>query len=289
MTGQQQRHDFIAHLPVVHPLSCLLVTRQQQHREQVTLVVALPALGNDILHDSVERANCLLNAAVAGRRKAQRWNRMIDVVRERCHQRRKCLTNGIRLIAEVNAEQGLAHDTQRQAHHLRRHIQELFVHCSVLPMLQHSPGGVRHERAKGGKLLAMEGGLHETPLVQPGLPVVGEESLAKQGTEEVHEIGIFAVVAMILLQHMLDIVRVKNHVGRPHEKADRHDVAVALEHGHVKAEGIALNSTRTPQQPVLTGSRRPPSTSQGTYCISFYVWSSQRCVLRHDLLSFFRL
>ena len=290
MTGEQQRHDLIAHLPVVHALSCLLVTRQHQQREQVIRVGTQPTMfGDHLLHDSVERANGLLNAAVAWRRNGERWHRMIDVVRERCHQRRECLTDGIRLIAEVDAEQGLAHDAQRQAHHLHSHIHGLIARRSVVPTLQHNPGGARHERSKGGKLLAMEGGLHETPLVQPRQPVVGEESLAKQGPEEVHEIGIFAVVAMILLQHMLDIVRVKNHVGRSQQEADRHDVAIALEHGLGKAEGIALNSTRTPKQPVLMRPGRPLLTRQGRHLIGFQVWSRHLYVLSHDLLPFFLL
>ena len=62
-----------------------------------------------------------------------------------------------------------------------------------------------------------------------------------------NEKGIFAVVAMVLLEHMLDILRVKNHVGRPDQEADRHDVAITLEHGHVEAEGVALDATRTPK------------------------------------------
>ena len=88
--------------------------------------------------------------------------------------------------------------------------------------------------------------------MEPDCPWLKESPLPSKGLRK-YQIGIFAVVAMVLLQYMLDIVRVKDHVGWPDEKADRHDVAITLELGHIKAQGVALDVARTsPKQPVLT-------------------------------------
>jgi len=54
VTGKQERHDFVAHLLVI-PLACLLILRQQEHREQITPLVSCSALSNDAVDYLVKR------------------------------------------------------------------------------------------------------------------------------------------------------------------------------------------------------------------------------------------
>ena len=54
----------------------------------------------------------------------------------------------------------------------------------------------------------MEGGLHQAPLMEPGFPIVGDESPAEQRLKDLIGIEVFVIVLLILLQNMLDTVRV---------------------------------------------------------------------------------
>ncbi len=51
-------------------------------------------------------------------------------------------------------------------------------------MFEHCTCGAGYQRTQGSHVLAMEGGLHEAALVQPGLPVVGEQAIAEKWSEE---------------------------------------------------------------------------------------------------------
>jgi hypothetical protein len=81
--------------------------------------------------------------------------------------------------------------------------------------------------------------------VEPGLSIIGEQSIAQQRFKEVNNRGVFTIVEMVRLKYMLDIIGMKDHVGRPDQKVDRRDVAITLKHSHVKAKSIALDSAST--------------------------------------------
>ena len=85
----------------------------------------------------------------------------------------------MRLIAQVDVEERLAGDTQRQAHHLCCDIQRLIALGQSLPLIEHADCSAGHQRTKGSQALSMEGWLHEAPLLEPGFPVVGDESLTE--------------------------------------------------------------------------------------------------------------
>src|SRR5205823_1976711 len=116
--------------------------------------------------------NGALQAAIAWYGNIQRWHGVKNVIREERPDRRKGLANGIRLIAEVHAEECLPRDAQCQAHHLYRDIQRLIVLGSSAPSFKHGHCCARHQCAKLGKSLAMESWLHQTTLVKPGISIV---------------------------------------------------------------------------------------------------------------------
>src|SRR5258706_10932585 len=66
VTGKQERHYFVAHLLVIHPLACLLILRQQEHREQITpLGLKRSALSNHAVDYLVKRVDRQLHTTVA--------------------------------------------------------------------------------------------------------------------------------------------------------------------------------------------------------------------------------
>jgi len=58
----------------------------------------------------------------------------------------------------------------------------------------------------------MEGWLHEVPLLEPGFPVIGDESPAEQRLKDLIGIEVFVIVLLMLLQNMLDTVWVIDQV-----------------------------------------------------------------------------
>src|SRR5258706_14528568 len=66
VTGKQERHYFVAHLLVIHPLACLLILRQQEHREQITpLGLTCSALSNHAIDHLVKHVYRPLQTTVA--------------------------------------------------------------------------------------------------------------------------------------------------------------------------------------------------------------------------------
>ena len=83
VTGKQKRHDFVARLPVIHPLACLLILRQQEHREQITpLGLTCSALSNHAIDQLIQHVDRPLDPAVAWGRDRQRREGPKDVIAE---------------------------------------------------------------------------------------------------------------------------------------------------------------------------------------------------------------
>ncbi len=60
----------------------------------------------------------------------------------------------------------------------------------------------------------MEGWLDETTMLQPGLPIVDQESLSQHRLEYLVWEEVFIIVAGILLENVFDALRVRDQVGR---------------------------------------------------------------------------
>ncbi len=63
MSGEEERHDLVADLPLGHA-GALVVAREEQQREQVTAVLARSALADDPVDDVVEAARRAREASV---------------------------------------------------------------------------------------------------------------------------------------------------------------------------------------------------------------------------------
>src|SRR5205807_1750541 len=161
---------------IMHPLTRLLVTREQQHGEQVACIAILLATPrDDLIHYLVQGAACGLKAATARCRNAKWREGSIEILREQpvhgCH----CLADHSCLIAQITVEEGLACDTQRQAQHLRCNIHRLISLGESLPLIEQRDSSTGDQRTKGSHALSMESWLHQAPLLEPGFPVIGNE------------------------------------------------------------------------------------------------------------------
>jgi hypothetical protein len=80
----------------------------------------------------------------------------------------------------------------------------------------------------------MEGGLQKAPLMQPGFSVVGDESFTEQRLKDLVRKEVFVIVLLILLEDMLNAIRVVDQVGGPDEEAYPDNITVLLGHGQSK-------------------------------------------------------
>ncbi len=80
----------------------------------------------------------------------------------------------------------------------------------------------------------MKGWLHEVPLMQPGIAAVRDEPLAEQRFKDLIGIDVFAIVSLILLENMLDTIRVVDQVSGPGEKAHANNITILAGHGQCK-------------------------------------------------------
>ena len=91
-----------------------------------------------------------------------------------------------------------------------------------LPPFEHRDGRISHQRAIGRQARAMEGRLHEATLMQPGWPVVDQESLPEHRLEYLVRDEVFVVVTSMLLQNVLDALWVRDQVRGREEEAQAH-------------------------------------------------------------------
>src|SRR5258708_5615187 len=184
---------------------------------------------------------------VGGGRNRQRREGPKDVIAEPFQYRRHGRTDGAGLLTQIEAEKCLAYDPQGQAHHLLCHIQRHPSFGASLPPLEHRDGRLSHQRAIGREMLAMEGRLDEATLMQPGWPVVGQESPSEKRLEHRVRDEVFVVVARMLLQNVLDALRVRDQVCGREEESQAHHLPQLLRPDQ-KPQGIALYLACTAKQ-----------------------------------------
>src|ERR671938_1239170 len=124
MSGEEEREHFVTHLLIAHFLSRFLILRLQEHGEQILpLHLPLAMLSNHAMYDCIQRLYARLHALIAWSGNTERGKGKIEVLSQECQDRGKGLSNTIRFIIEVNAEERLADNAQGQPHHLLGHIQ----------------------------------------------------------------------------------------------------------------------------------------------------------------------
>ena len=154
-------------------------------------------------------------AEVAWRRQplrhdAERARPADDVIE---HGQRR-LRQRIRAVADLDAEQRLGDDLERDVHHLLGDVERLACRRSI-PARQHRFGVTGHQRAEAGNALAVEGRLRQPPLPQPEIPVAGQQPAAGDTAQQIVLEGVLAVVPGVVLQHVLDPFGIADQVELP--------------------------------------------------------------------------
>jgi hypothetical protein len=124
----------------------------------------------------------------------------------------KSLAESTRLWSgQVHTHQGLPGDTQSQLGQVMVDLHRQPGASSSLPALSQvirQPGDLV---AKLQQALAVEGWLHQAALAQPQGAIAGQQTLAQHGSQHFVLDHLFVVIAGIVLQDMLESVRVAGH------------------------------------------------------------------------------
>jgi hypothetical protein len=135
-------------------------------------------------------------------------------------------------LLQLQAEEAPGDDAQRELHHVLVHVP----HLALAPGTREPLGIPGHHLPVGRQALAVEGGLHEPALPQPGLALVGQQPVAQQSTQNPPLQRILGVVAVAGDEDVLDVVRVVEHVRLLSQVGEVHHVPVAAP-GAVLGEG----------------------------------------------------
>ena len=242
------------------------IARAHQHREQVAALFAIPAPPVDRVPDGfIERVQTAAGAQIARRRRPgrhhpERFRPKDDLVK---HGERGA---GQRVgpVADLHAEERLAHDLQRHVHHLGGHVDRLADLRVGAPIRQHRLGRAGHQRAEIGDALAMEGRLRQPPLPEPEIAVAGQQPVAGDGAQQVVLEGVLAVVAGVVLQDVLDAVRVADQIDG--QRAERIAQHVAVLRRCALQEGVRPDLERAQ---ILDG--RPAAWAGGRFVVGVWV------------------
>ena len=127
---------------------------------------------------------------------------------------------------DLDAEQRLADDLEREVHHLGRNVDRLAARRQAIPAHQHRLGVGCHQPRETRDALAVERGLGQPPLPQPEVTVAGQQPAAGDAAQKVVLEGVFAVILGVVLQHMLDAVGMNHQVDRQRTDGVTHDITV---------------------------------------------------------------
>ena len=178
VTGGDEGEHLVANLLAGQGLPLLVASRQEHPEHVVALVARRPSLVDEPIGEPVHRGDGLAEAAAAagdprlvGR--DQPGDDALAVPLGRIEGRRELG----RHPTHVGAEERLADDGERQLHHLLAEIDRLApaVDCLV--------GEPDHGGAEATEPLAMEGGLHDAPMLSPVLSLAGQDALAQEAGE----------------------------------------------------------------------------------------------------------
>ncbi|MDR8754298.1 hypothetical protein FEQ05_01690 [Burkholderia pseudomultivorans] len=238
--GQEHRHHLVVHLALGQRRARVGVVRGEQQRDHVARLAASRAmLGDDRLDDRVDRAARARDPAVERRRHPARHEIVHVALRHHrldaeAHRR----PDLVRMPRDVRVEQHQPEHAQAHAHHLLDRV-ERRMRGPLHPALDERERRVADGRRMRFHLLAVKKRLHDPPVTPPELAVRRQQSVAEEHLEVVVEAAAH-VVAVIVLQHVLDAVRMRERMREERAQPVAGDVAVLLLQLQQHRDGIAL-------------------------------------------------
>ena len=194
VAGQEDRHGLVAKLLVGHaPAVALLVLSHQEHGQQVPAVASLPSVVLDQPVD--DRVELSLGSPEPHRRGdrqplEQRAVRCRHPVEEPQRGRQGGAHPRGVLPSEVRVEKRLSDDRQRQARHLRVHVDDV----AVSPSLREIPRRAGHHVRVAGDARGMERRLGHPALAPVEVALAGEQPVAQDAARLLEALALHEVV-----------------------------------------------------------------------------------------------
>ncbi|KOS99005.1 cytochrome P450 family domain protein [Burkholderia mallei] len=237
---EEHGHHFVVHFLLRHRRAGVRIARVQQQRDHVARLAArFAVIGDDLRDDRVDRAARVRDPAIEARRRPAR-NEVVQVALRHhrldpeAHRRPRCL----RVRRHVGVEHHQPEHPEAQVHHL-------FDDVERLAGRQRAPAIRERERrvADGGRvridLLLVKERLHDAPVAPPEFAVGRQQAVAEEHLEVVVETPAH-VVAVVLLQHVLNVIRMRERVRDERAEPVARDVAVLLMQPQQHRDRIAL-------------------------------------------------
>ena len=157
------------------------------------------------------------------------------------HQPGDGRADDVRVLAQVHAEERTAGDGKREPHELGVDIERRSVTAARrmrLPPPKHELGGVRHGSGQRFDTRVVERRLAHPPLPPPGLALAADQAVADHLSGAVVEEA-SGVVPPAVLEHVADVVRVRQLVEQERPDVIAEHVAVEEQAIHQEAERVA--------------------------------------------------
>jgi hypothetical protein len=240
VAGEKHRHHLVVHFALGQRCARVRVARGEQQRNHVARFAAPRAmLGNDRVDDRVDPAARARDPAIERRRHPARHEIVHVALR---HHRLDAEAHGrpdvVRMPRDVRVEQHQPEHAQAHAHHFLDDV-ERRMRRPLQPVFDERERRV----ADGGRvrlhLLAVKERLHHAPVTPPEFAVGRQQPVAEEHLEVIVEAAAH-VVAVIVLQHVLDAVRMRERMREERAEAIARDVAVLLLQLQQHRDRIAL-------------------------------------------------
>ena len=229
VAGPDEGQDLVAQLDVGEPFPCLLVARGQEHGEQVARVAVglATSTGDDVENQGVEGLQSPSGSQVPRRRHTGREDeQIIDPALEILQGRRDGLADPVGLTGEVDAQESLADDPERQPRELDCDVERFPAPGMLPPSSKHRADCAGHQLGQGRDSLMMEGRLGQPPQPPPGCPFRRHQALANDHLGAI-VIPAPRIVLRVVDQHVLDVVRVRKLMEHHRAQLVTEDVAVS--------------------------------------------------------------
>ncbi|MDR9107652.1 hypothetical protein FEP41_05399 [Burkholderia multivorans] len=241
VTGQQHRHHLVVHFALGQRRARLGVARGEQQRDHVARRAAARAMpGDDRVDDRVDRLPRMGDAPVERRRHPARHEVVQVALRHhRFDAEPHRGADVVRMPGEVCVEQHQPEHAQAHVHHRLDDVERCVGVRPREPLLDERERRVADRGRMRVDLLAMKKRLHDAPMAPPELAVGRQQPVAEEHPEVVVEAAAH-VVAMVVLQHVLHAVRMRERVRDERPEPVAHDVAVLLLQLQQHRDRIAL-------------------------------------------------
>ena len=261
MTGEVERHGFIAKLPIRHLLAVLVLGVNEAREQIVAGLLPGAARLDEAVQHVVQVGDGLLQLQVPRRRHPKRHaNQRAELRTEHEERSSQSLHERLAVLVVVEPEQRLERDRTGEAAELEVDVDAF----AGLPVVDHLAGEFAHHRCVGMHAAFEERGLRELALPEPEITFAGNEPFAQHG--HVHAgTEVLDVELGVREQDLLDEVRMagEEDATRPETKA--REIAVGASDLAEEIEPLRHEGLEAPTDERAFGAGRQPGVRDGVH------------------------